>query len=469
MFPSLVFDPKPLGNRGTWEQIVEAGPVVLGEFIFPLGQSGFISNAGVPDPHFTSLHSIWGEWRFVPMLHIAEDLAADPDGDVDGDTVLDGFEEWYFGSNAPLSTDDFDTDGADLAAEFANGLDPTEADTDGDGMPDGFELANGCLNQPQLRDATDDADTDGLDNLGEYTAGADPCDDDTDDDTILDGADDDPVDEYVCQDLDADTCDDCAVTGGPPNTANDGPDNEPDGLCDAGDPDDDDDTVLDGADTDPLDPNVCQDLDTDTCDDCAVTGGPPDTANDGPDNEPDGLCDAGDPDDDNDNICDPGEANGCTGSDNCPLIANGDQTNSDTDSHGDACDNCLTTDNEDQANTDEDLEDAGASIVGDPLGNACDDDDDNDGFDDAIETYLPTMSLDNCTCGPGPGGDAWPLDINMDCYITVVGDVLAYAGNTGVPVGGSPTLQRLDLNMDNFITIVGDVYEFAGNIAASCT
>jgi hypothetical protein len=219
--------------------------------------------------------------------------------------------------------------------------------------------------------------------------------------------------------------------------------------------------VLDVDDDDDFDPFVCQDLDTDTCDDCAVTGGPPDIANDGPDNEPDGLCDAGDPDDDNDTVLD--------GSDNCPLIAN-DQANSDTDSHGDACDNCLTTDNEDQANTDEDLEDAGASVVGDPLGDACDDDDDNDGFNDAIETYVGTVAVDNCPGSPpGPGGDAWPLDNNVDMFVTTVGDVLPYAGNMGKDVATYPELQRLDLNADGFITTVGDVLGYGGMLGEGCT
>ena len=140
LFPSLVFDPTPIGNRGTYEQIVEVGPVVLGEFIFPLGQSGFIDADGNPDPNADSLHSIWRDWRFVPMLHIAEDLATDPDGDIDNDGILDGFEKWYFGSNAPLPTDDSDADGLDLLGEFLAGFDPTDPDTDDDGILDGDEV-----------------------------------------------------------------------------------------------------------------------------------------------------------------------------------------------------------------------------------------------------------------------------------------------------------------------------------------
>lgn len=136
LYPTLAFDPTPQGNRGVWEQIIEVGPVVLGEFVFPLGQSGFIDTAGIPDPNAESLHPIWREWRFTPMLHVAEDLATDPDGDVDNDGVLDGYEKWYFGSNSLPATDDSDGDGASMLAEFLQGSDPTSADTEGDGYKD---------------------------------------------------------------------------------------------------------------------------------------------------------------------------------------------------------------------------------------------------------------------------------------------------------------------------------------------
>ncbi|CAL4071811.1 unnamed protein product, partial [Meganyctiphanes norvegica] len=62
--------------------------------------------------------------------------------------------------------------------------------------------------------------------------------------------------------------------------------------------------------------------------------------------------------------------------DNCPNIANKDQTNSDDDSYGDACDNCPNVNNPNQEDSDQDL-----------VGDACDDgnDRDRDGIQDNID------------------------------------------------------------------------------------
>jgi hypothetical protein len=142
LFPELEFEPTPQGNRGTYEQIIDVGPTVNGEFMFPLGQSGLIQGSlgGVTsiDPNVTSLQPIWRDWRFVPLFHVGEDLASGSE-DSDGDGVFDGYERWYFGSITHAATDDDDGDGLDLLGEFQAGTDPTDNDTDDDGVLDGVD------------------------------------------------------------------------------------------------------------------------------------------------------------------------------------------------------------------------------------------------------------------------------------------------------------------------------------------
>ena len=144
LFPVLNFEPTPQGNRGTYEQIVEVGSVVNGEFIFPLGQSGLIEGSlggGVTsiDSNVTSLQPIWRDWRFVPMLHVSQDLQAGGSPDGDGDGVWDGFERWYYGTTSGGPNQDTDGDTASTLDEFLAGTDPTDPDTDDDGILDGLD------------------------------------------------------------------------------------------------------------------------------------------------------------------------------------------------------------------------------------------------------------------------------------------------------------------------------------------
>jgi hypothetical protein len=105
--------------------------------------------------------------------------------DTDGDGLSDG---WEIANNLdPLvhdSANDPDNDNSTNLEEYSNGTDPHDSDTDDDGMPDGWEITY-SLN-PLSDDSTADADGDNLDNIDEYTIGSDPTDTDTDNDGLND-------------------------------------------------------------------------------------------------------------------------------------------------------------------------------------------------------------------------------------------------------------------------------------------
>jgi hypothetical protein len=153
------------------------------------------------------------------------------------------------------------------------------------------------------------------------------------------------------------------------------------------------------------------------------------------DTDSDRLGDACDPDDDNDGILDP--------RDNCPLVANADQRDTDSDGLGDACDpdddndgildprdNCPLKANPNQLDTD-----------GDGIGDACDLDDDNDGVPDGSDQCpgtQPRTVVDATGCSIEqlcPCDNAWS---NHGKYVSCV----SHAAEDFVAAGLMSTAQK---------------------------
>jgi len=164
----------------------------------------------------------------------------------------------------------------------------------------------------------------------------------------------------------------------------------------------------------------------DSTDNCPLLANP-----DQADSDLDGQGDACDTDDDGDELAD--------GIDNCPLLANPDQADSDLDGQGDACDsdddgdgladetdNCPSVANPDQADSDLDGQ-----------GDACDTDDDGDGLADG---------MDNCPLLANPNQVDSDLDGQGDaCDADDDGDGLA-DGTDNCPLVANPDQADSDLD-----------------------
>jgi fibro-slime domain-containing protein len=112
---------------------------------------------------------------FLSAINTGTDPAL---ADTDGDGLTDGFE--VLAGTDPLAADT-DRDGLSDGAETTGGTNPLVADTDGDGIQDGAEGVTGT--NPLL----DDTDADGLLDGAEGAAGTNPLVADTDGDGLSDG------------------------------------------------------------------------------------------------------------------------------------------------------------------------------------------------------------------------------------------------------------------------------------------
>ena len=141
--------------------------------------------------------------------------------DSDGDGISDIDEE---ANGTDPNSEDTDGDGLSDSEEAENGTDPTSEDTDGDGITDGEELNEGT-------DPTNsDTDGDGIDDSAEEAEGTDPTNADSDDDGVSDGEELDNGTDPTNSDSDGDGLDDGseAAYGSDPNNA----DSDGDGVSD---------------------------------------------------------------------------------------------------------------------------------------------------------------------------------------------------------------------------------------------
>lgn len=252
------------------------------------------------------------------------------------------------------------------------------------------------------------------------------------------------------------------------------------------DDDDDNDAVLDSADNCPLAANsnqidrtgdgrgdACQDSDADSIldlrDNCLYV--PNADQRDTPDG--DGLGNRCDNDDDGDGVCDGNDQGsvpaGCAPRpDNCPLVPNVAQTDTDGDGTGDACDRCPTA--VDEGDTD-----------GDGTDDACDSDDDGDGVPDGSDNCPKVRNANQADFnGNGVGAACDPKEqikslnngvplsgrLTWRSQLDQLSLVVIPEGPPGVPPWSS-TAQRFSLALTTALPVAVQLLDPDGFVVAS--
>lgn len=202
------------GDESSWEFVNTNGQQILRNMIaiYDPNNGDDTDNDGLidsfeqtiidadPDDAISTLADVLpGDDFDLDDLTNEEEFAQDPrtnpiNPDTDGDGINDGAEvdgsgNTFDGMPTTPTLADSDGDGINDMDEgaAANGFvtDPNNDDTDGDTLPDGYELVN--ILDPTADDSGLDADSDLSTNLNEFNIGTDPQNPDTDEDGYLDG------------------------------------------------------------------------------------------------------------------------------------------------------------------------------------------------------------------------------------------------------------------------------------------
>ncbi|MGB1130279.1 MAG: hypothetical protein ACPG4K_09515, partial [Haloferula sp.] len=139
-----------------------------------LNATSFTVNAPVADTYYWRVdHHLDGNPSGTPVTGDLWDFLVI---DTDGDGMPDTFETAYSGTATGLSPDDDlenggSGDGLTNLEEYERGTDPTDPDSDGDGLDDGPEVAGAGL-RPETDPMKIDSDGDGLSDLVETNTGS---------------------------------------------------------------------------------------------------------------------------------------------------------------------------------------------------------------------------------------------------------------------------------------------------------